>query len=233
MMNFEMIPMKESERKYTFNQSHQIEMQTGLIGYLRADMDSDGKGFFSTWNEFNKSLKTDAFRKEFDDVINALRFDETYERILADRESMRKFCYKNPEIKYNDVRNFYGVRVNTDEFAYLLKLNPVQGDYNLYCYCFKKEWLDNHLKSAEKGIRFIDSHYKTLFYIEDGGKIRINFKNDKSEERYCRYIDQTHVEVGNNLYHICEFAERMEANGNTYEPVGEPYSPPKKDRSAR
>jgi hypothetical protein len=29
-MMYQMLPMKESERKYTFNQSHQIEMQTGL-----------------------------------------------------------------------------------------------------------------------------------------------------------------------------------------------------------
>ena len=32
-------------------------------------------------------------------------------------------------------------------------------------------------------------------------------------EQTCRYIDETHLEVGNNLYHICEFAERMHHNG--------------------
>ena len=37
--------------------------------------------------------------------------------------------------------------------------------------------------------------------------------------RTCRYIDDYHVEIGDNLYHICEFAERMEQNGHTYEPV--------------
>lgn len=232
-MMYQMLPMKESERKYTFNQSHQIEMQTGLIGYLRADMDSNGKGFFSTWNEFNSSLKTEEFKHEFDDVINALRLDNKFEKVLYDRDSLRKYCADHPEIKYNDVRNFYGIRVNSDNYAYLLKLNPNCGDYNLYCYCYKKEYLDNHLMSAEKGIRFIDSHYKTLFYIQDGEKIRINFGEGKSEERYCRYIDQTHVEVGNNLYHICEFAERMEANGYTYEPAGPNTPTPVRDNSAR
>lgn len=215
---YEMLPLKEVERKYTFKQSHQLEMQTGLIGYLRADMDSDGKGFFSTWNEFNSSLKTDEFRREFDDVINALRLDEKYEKILFDRDSLKRYCNAHPEIKYNDVRGFYGIRVNSENYAYLLKLNPNKGDYNLYCYCYKKDSLDRHLQLAEKGIRFIDSHYKTLFYIDDGGSISINFGDGKCEERYCRYIDQTHVEVGNNLYHICEFAEKMEANGYTYEP---------------
>ena len=119
---YEMLPLKETERKYTFKQSHQLEMQTGLIGYLRADMDSDGKGFFSTWNEFNSSLKTDEFRREFDDVINALRLDEKYEKILFDRDSLKRYCNAHPEIKYNDVRGFYGIRVNSENYAYLLKL---------------------------------------------------------------------------------------------------------------
>ena len=230
---YEMLPLKETERKYTFKQSHQLEMQTGLIGYLRADMDSNGKGFFSTWNEFNSSLKTDEFRREFDDVINALRLDEKYEKILFDRDSLKRYCNAHPEIKYNDVRGFYGIRVNSENYAYLLKLNPNKGDYNLYCYCYKKDSLDRHLQLAEKGIRFIDSHYKTLFYIDDGGSISINFGDGKCEERYCRYIDQTHVEVGNNLYHICEFAEKMEANGYTYEPQKGTKSQLEKDHFVR
>ena len=37
-------------------------------------------------------------------------------------------------------------------------------------------------------------------------------------ERVCRYIDERHCEVGNNLFHIGEFAERMERNDATYTP---------------
>lgn len=33
------------ERKYTFEQSHQLNMQTGLIGYLRADFGTNGNEF--------------------------------------------------------------------------------------------------------------------------------------------------------------------------------------------
>ncbi len=39
---------------------------------------------------------------------------------------------------------------------------------------------------------------------------------DPSGERWeqtCRYIDETHLEVGGNLYHICELAERIQRNG--------------------
>ena len=58
----------EAEDKYTFRQSTQISMQTGLIGHLRADMDTDGNGFFSSWFDFREELKTDEFKAEFDEV---------------------------------------------------------------------------------------------------------------------------------------------------------------------
>ena len=65
--------LTEAERKYTFSQSQQLSMQTGLIGYLRADFGSNGNEFWTTWNDFRKDLKTDEFKSEFDDVINGLR----------------------------------------------------------------------------------------------------------------------------------------------------------------
>ena len=34
----------------------------------------------------------------------------------------------------------------------------------------------------------------------------------------CKYIDDCHVCIGNSAYHICEFAEMQERNGNTYVP---------------
>lgn len=109
--------------------------------------------------------------------------------------------------------------MDTKKYAYLLRLNPAKGDYNFYCYCYVKEWLDKHIANAEKGILFIDPHYKELFRIPDGGKICITSAWGEKSERTCRYIDEYHTEVGNNLYHICEFAECMKKNGATYEPI--------------
>ena len=42
-------------------------------------------------------------------------------------------------------------------------------------------------------------------------------------------IDEYHTEVGSNLYHICEFAERMQKNGATYEPKPAEQTPQHKD----
>lgn len=90
-------PVTLPERSYTYSQSQQISMQTGFIGYLRADMDSNGEGFFSSWNDFRKDLKTQAFKDEFDEVINGFR-DEGY--FLHNRAALSKYriprsaCFK-------------------------------------------------------------------------------------------------------------------------------------------
>ena len=148
--------MKIDEDKYTFRQSSQISSQTSLIGYLLADMDTDGNGFFSSWNDYRKDLKTDEFKQEFDDVINSLREEGD---ILHNRKDLAYYCYTNPQSKMPTEQDYYGVRVDTDKYTYLLRLNPNKGEYNLYCYCYVKDWLNGHMKDAAKGIRFINSHY--------------------------------------------------------------------------
>lgn len=215
-MDLDMRALTEKEDKYTFSNSMQISMQCGLIGHLRADMDSDGNGFFSSWEDYRKEMKTDEFKDEFDKVINSLREEGD---ILYNRKSLAKYCYSSPQAKMNNEQDYYGVRVDTEKYAYLCRLNPNKGEYNLYCYCYIKDWLDKHIRSAEKGIRFITPEYKEKFRISDGEKIRITFSDGEVKDRVCRYIDDSHVEVGDDLYHICEFAERMEQCGATFIPL--------------
>ena len=215
-MDLDMRALTEKEDKYTFSNSMQISMQCGLIGHLRADMDSDGNGFFSSWEDYRKELKSDEFKDELDKVINSLREEGD---ILYNRKALAKYCYSSPQAKMNNEQDYYGVRVDTEKYAYLCRLNPNKGEYNLYCYCYIKDWLDKHIRSAEKGIRFITPEYKEKFRISDGEKIRITFSDGEVKDRVCRYIDDSHVEVGDDLYHICEFAERMEQCGATFIPL--------------
>lgn len=72
-MGYKVIPIKETEESYTYLQSRQLSTQAGLIGYLRGDMGTNGDMFYSSWFDFSKELKTDAFKKEFDDMINTFR----------------------------------------------------------------------------------------------------------------------------------------------------------------
>jgi hypothetical protein len=206
--------MTSQEIRYCYAQSQQLTMQTGSIGYLRADFDSNGKNFYSTWFDHRKELKSDAFKAEFDDVINALREKKEYGGLLKGRTEMTAYCRKNVLAFEGNYTTEYGVRVDTDHYSYLLRMNPTKGDYNLYCYCYVKQWLDRHLKQAERGIRFITPDYKEKFRIADGDKIRIIRSDGEKNDRVCRYIDETHFELGEGsmgLFHICEFAEKMEA----------------------
>lgn len=205
-MEFEKRAMTLEEDKYTFHQSHQINGQTGLIGYLRADMDTNGTGFFSTWTDHCEHWKTQEFKEEFDKMINSLREEGD---ILHSRKDMAAYCYATPQSKMKE-EGYYGVRVDSEKYAYLLRLNPNKGEYNLYCYCYRKDWLDDHIRAARKGIRFIDSHYNELFRIADGDKVREVYRDGDFKDKLCRYIDDYHVEIGENMYHICEYAERVE-----------------------
>ncbi len=70
----------------------------------------------------------------------------------------------------------------------------------------------------KKYIRFIDSAYNDRFFIEDGGNIIFTSCDGEEKRLQCKYLDETHTQVGNNTYHICQFAEIMERNGHTVRP---------------
>ena len=79
----------------------------------------------------------------------------------------------------------------------------------------------------QRVIRFIDSEYHTLFTIKDGESIVITRFDGEKMVFPCKYIDDCHVCIGNSAYHICEFAERMQKNGATYEPKPAEQTPQK------
>lgn len=70
-----------------------------------------------------------------------------------------------------------------------------------------------------KTIRFINPDYSVRFRIADGDCIRISRPDGDDEVAPCSYIDGYHVEVGNRVFHICEFAEQMAARGCTVIPL--------------
>ena len=51
-MESSLSPLKGKEWLYTYRNSQQISMQTGLIGYIRADMGTNGNEFWSTGTAF-------------------------------------------------------------------------------------------------------------------------------------------------------------------------------------
>ena len=76
--------------------------------------------------------------------------------------------------------------------------------------------MENAHNPENKDIRFINSQYQDLFRIKDGSCIQVDYP-DETVVRPCTFIDEYHTMVGNNVFHICEFAERMEHIGANYQ----------------
>lgn len=222
-MDIAIKPATKAECMYTYSQSQQIAGQTWCIGHLRADMDTDGKGFYTSWFDHARyDQNTKEFGGELDGIINALRFDSKYRNILKDRDSLARYCSAHPECRMEGDKDSYGLRIDTEKHSFLFRLNPVKGNYSMYCYCYDRNWLDYHMHNAEKGIRFIDSDYNDKFTLPDGGRILITDPDGGKKEYTCRFIDPYHFELGSgafSIYHICEFAERMEQRGCRVEPM--------------
>ena len=205
-------------------------LETGVKGHSVSDPD---------WLERNPDAEEEytpliadtagaGLRKVHDAEIDGLEHPESRENkalagaILESRDTLRKYCYGTPAASFGNDQE-WGIRVNTQGYSYLMRLNPNKGVYSLYCYCYRRDWLEQHMENARHGIRFIDPRYQELFCIPDGDPIRIIKPDGDKQDRVARYIDDYHVEIGgvfgSELYHICEFAGHMEHLGNKVIPL--------------
>ena len=131
------------ERGFSYTQP-ELFKDSGCIGHLRADLGSTGTEFFSSWDTHQAELKTQEFKDEFDQFINALRKDPEYNGILTSRAALFAYCFAHPEAALENGREFV-FRADTDKNSYMLRLNPNRGEYNAYVYAYEKERFDRHL----------------------------------------------------------------------------------------
>lgn len=218
MMDMTFRATTPAEFLYTADQGMQIEGQTGCIGHVQADAGADGQGFSKTWINHQQNLMTKEFQQDLEGILDTLTGDELCIGMLTSREIMSGVCWQHPESSFEDGSAF-GFRTDTAQYSFLIRIQPHREKENLLMYCYRRDWLDDHMKKAERGIRFIDPHYREKFRIPDGDKVQIRRYDGAIIEQVCRYIDDSHVQVGKNLYHICEFAEIMERNGNSVIPI--------------
>ena len=167
-MDLSIRPIKPEEISFSYTQSQNDNIESGCIGFLRGDFDTSGKGFYTTWEDKVKFLKTDEFKREFDDVINSLRFG--YGELLKDRSSLSAYCHNNPDgvIEGNYTKE-YGFRVDTDEHSYILRCNPTKGDYNFYVYAYDRETFEKHLNEIggkDMGTEELKSTLYDMMYAE-------------------------------------------------------------------
>lgn len=69
-------------------------------------------------------------------------------------------------------------------------------------------------------LRFIDSSYHEQFCLQNGGRIEVEYP-DRTFSVKCKYIDDYHACIGDEVYHMCQFAEILESGGGVCRPEPE------------
>ena len=144
-MDYTIRLMKPEEYNFAYTQKQHILEDSGCIGHLRVDLGSNGQDFYSNWDDHRPELKSPEFKQEFDDVVNALREQEISGCFLKDRDSLKKFCSQFPEAKMTEDGREYGFRLDTDDYSYMMRLNPNRGEYAAYIYAYERDLLDFYL----------------------------------------------------------------------------------------
>lgn len=212
-------PATVPERLYCSRQSTQISAQTGYIGHLRGDLGVSGEKINFAWRDYRKDLQPVDFHTELEQVKAALRSEEQLGGILKDLDSLAA-CYRaHPESCVSPTEGIYAFRADTERHSFLLLVQTKGAIATVMGHCYKHNWLDIHMTSAEQGIRFITPGYRDLFRLTDGDSLRVTYADGETRDVQCRFIDQTHLEFSDRLFHICEFAEWRECNEVTMIPL--------------
>ncbi len=209
--------LTELEQLYLYPQPTDISHIVGSIGRLRVDFDTNGMGFFTSWDDHLDMLKTQGFQTEFGEVVDWLRKDPSHGRLLQNRQHLSRFCATHGFCQVEP--NTYGIRVDTAQYSYLCRLDPQQGAYNGYIYCYQKEWLNTHLKECVKGIVLPTGKDEEPFKMTDNTLLEITAVDGTKTREVCRYMDEHHMVMGNSIHHINTFATWMRTIGSTYAPV--------------
>ena len=80
---------------------------------------------------------------------------------------------------------------------------------------------DESTLNEPKEIRFITPEYREKFKLPDGGHVLIGRRNGSVTEHKCTFLDPYHFLLDHTTYHICQFAEMLQASGSYVVPFPE------------
>ena len=126
-------PASPEEAGLFYAMTQEKDAALGCIGHVRMDFGRRGKEFWHTWwPRGPEELNSTAFKEELSEVVNALR-----ETVLKDLASMQHYCFEHGgEIPGGLCTQNHGYIVETENYRYCLRCNPIPGDYQAYLTCF-------------------------------------------------------------------------------------------------
>ena len=147
-IKFEMRPASPDEAGLFFTLDPAEDEKMGTVGHVRIDFGHDGGEFRHTWwPRGPEGLNTPEFKGELGQVVDQLR-----RGALKDLSTMLRWCHLHGgEIAGGVCAQNYGYVVETEQYRYCLRCNPVRGDYQAYLTCFDKLAQKQTFGLTEKG----------------------------------------------------------------------------------
>ena len=147
-IKFEMRPASPDEAGLFFALDPAEDEALGTVGHVRIDFGHDGGEFRHTWwPRGPEGLNTPEFKGELGQVVDQLR-----RGVLKDLSTMLRWCHLHGgEIAGGSCAQNYGYVVETEQYRYCLRCNPVRGDYQAYLTCFDKSAQKQMFGLTEKG----------------------------------------------------------------------------------
>lgn len=207
------------EAPFFFAQCTAVEIRSGYIGRYQGDFGKDGLSFHVSWEDGAPGKMTPQFEQECALLLKGLHEGANNSFLLKDYTCMKAYCGLTPNADLGQRDGSRGFRLDTGLHTYMLRCIPELGDASFYIYCYHTQALDTFLEKAKEGIRFITPQYNDLFRAPDDGRVSVRLPNGTKKTYVCRYLDSTHFEMMGEVWHICQFAEQMQALGQRVEPL--------------
>ena len=143
-----MRPASSNEAGLFFALPPEQDEALGAIGHVRMDFGRAGNEFWHTWHPRGPSeLNSPEFKVELQAVV-----DEMRKSVLKNFSAMTGYCRGHGgEIEGGWVQN-YGYVVETENYRYCLRCNPVPGDHQAYLTAFDLRVQRQNQASAEKEV---------------------------------------------------------------------------------
>lgn len=123
-IKFEMRPASPDEAGLFFALDSAEDERLGTVGHVRIDFGHSGGEFWHSWRPRGpEELNTPEFKGELGRVVDQLR-----RGVLKDLSTMLRWCHLHGgEIAGGVCAQNYGYVVETDQYRYCLRCNPVRG----------------------------------------------------------------------------------------------------------
>jgi hypothetical protein len=156
----------------------------GAIGYLRGHFGGRGYEFHTSWFDNQRSLKSPAFKAEFDGVINTHR-----EGALKDRREMEAFCSRNDSVfllQDGGAQRGAGFKIQTQDYTYCFRCTPSSADYDFRVFAYDNRYLLPELAGQHElpeKCYCLTRRYEIANVTRGDSKITYYFPNRPREER--------------------------------------------------